>query len=45
VKGLTTATSIWIAAGIGLSVGAGLYYLGLAATVIALFVLLIKREN
>ncbi|MDD2252123.1 MAG: MgtC/SapB family protein [Dehalococcoidales bacterium] len=43
VKGLTTATSIWIAAGIGIAVGAGLYYIALAATVIALAVLLVKR--
>ncbi|MDD4635472.1 MAG: MgtC/SapB family protein [Dehalococcoidales bacterium] len=43
VQGITTATSIWLAAGIGLAVGAGLYYIALAATVIALTVLLIKR--
>lgn len=43
VKGITTATSIWIAAGIGIAAGAGLYYIALAATVIALAVLLVKR--
>ncbi|MDD5605651.1 MAG: MgtC/SapB family protein [Dehalococcoidales bacterium] len=43
VQGITTANSIWLAAGIGLAVGAGLYYIALAATVIALTVLLIKR--
>lgn len=44
VRGLTTATSIWVAAGIGLAVGAGLYHIALAATVIALVVLLTNRN-
>lgn len=44
VRGLTTATSIWVSAAIGLSIGAGLYYIALAATVIALLVLLIVRD-
>jgi len=44
VRGLTTATSIWIAAAIGLTIGAGLYYIALAATVIALLVLLAVRD-
>jgi len=44
VRGLTTATSIWIAAGIGLAVGAGLYYVALAATFIALLLLLLNRN-
>jgi putative Mg2+ transporter-C (MgtC) family protein len=44
IRGLTTATSIWIAAAIGLSIGAGLYYIALAATVIALLVLLAVRD-
>ncbi len=46
VKGLTTATSIWIVAGLGLAVGAGLYYVALAATAISLLVLwLISEDN
>ena len=45
VKGLTTATSIWISAGSGLAVGAGLYYIGLAATVISMLVLLLVSED
>jgi putative Mg2+ transporter-C (MgtC) family protein len=44
VRGLTTATSIWIAAGIGLAMGAGMYYIALSAAVIALLVLLLIRE-
>lgn len=34
VKGLTTAASIWVAAGLGLVVGAGMYFLAVLATVI-----------
>ena len=34
VRGLTTAASLWAAAGIGMAAGAGLPFLGLAATVI-----------
>ena len=33
VRGLTTAAGIWATAGIGLAVGAGMYTIGIAATV------------
>jgi putative Mg2+ transporter-C (MgtC) family protein len=36
VRGLTTAASLWAAAGIGMAAGAGLPVLGIAATVIVL---------
>jgi putative Mg2+ transporter-C (MgtC) family protein len=36
VRGLTTAASLWAAAGIGMAAGAGLPFLGLAATIIVL---------
>lgn len=36
VRGLTTAAGIWATSGIGLSVGAGLYWIGCGATVLAL---------
>jgi putative Mg2+ transporter-C (MgtC) family protein len=39
VSGLTTATSIWVASAIGMSVGAGAYILGCFTTVSALIVL------
>ena len=39
VVGLTTASSIWLAAAIGTSAGLGLYTLGIAATVLSLVVL------
>ena len=36
VHGLTTAAGIWVAAGIGMAIAAGLYVLGIAATVLSL---------
>ncbi|UCZ53340.1 MgtC/SapB family protein [Bacillus shivajii] len=36
VRGLTTAASIWVVAGIGLTVGAGLYTAGILTTVIVI---------
>jgi len=39
VKGLTTAASIWVVAGIGLAIGAGLYFPSLIALVFILFTL------
>ncbi len=39
VRGLTTAASLWVAAGIGLAVGSGFYVGALGATVLVLVVL------
>ena len=39
VRGLTTAASLWAVSGIGLATGAGMYSLGLAATVLTLVAL------
>jgi putative Mg2+ transporter-C (MgtC) family protein len=39
VTGITTATSLWCAAAVGLSAGLGFWYAGVTATVIALFAL------
>ena len=36
VHGLTTAAGIWVAAGIGMSIAAGLYAVGVAAAVLSL---------
>lgn len=36
VRGLTTAAGVWATAGIGLAVGAGMYLLGIAATLMVL---------
>jgi putative Mg2+ transporter-C (MgtC) family protein len=46
VKGLTTATSIWITAAIGMTVGLGAWFLAICATLIAwiILALLIRVE-
>jgi len=44
VKGLTTAASLWVVAGIGLAVGVGFYSAGFFATILALIVLFFLRS-
>jgi len=44
VKGLTTAASLWLVAGIGLSVGCGFYSASIVTTLLALVVLLFLRN-
>ncbi len=44
VAGLTTATTIWVVAGIGLAAGAGLYLVSVVATALVLVALLIPRS-
>lgn len=39
VRGLTTAASVWVVAGVGLAIGAGYYFLAVAATVTIFLVL------
>lgn len=39
VKGLTTAASLWVVSGIGLAIGAGLYYASCVGTVLVFVVL------
>ena len=43
VKGLTTAASIWTVAAIGLTVGGGQYVLAIAATILVILILQLKR--
>jgi putative Mg2+ transporter-C (MgtC) family protein len=43
VRGLTTAASLWIVAGIGLAVGCGFYVAAIFTTILALIVLLFLR--
>jgi putative Mg2+ transporter-C (MgtC) family protein len=40
VRGLTTATSLWVVAGIGLAVGSGLYFGAIVTTFIAIIALM-----
>ncbi|WP_273333834.1 MgtC/SapB family protein [Dictyoglomus turgidum] len=44
VKGLTTAASIWAVSGIGLSVGAGLYFPAFIATIFIIVVLVLATK-
>jgi putative Mg2+ transporter-C (MgtC) family protein len=43
VKGLTTAASLWVVAGIGLAMGCGFYRAAMFTTVLALIVLFLLR--
>jgi putative Mg2+ transporter-C (MgtC) family protein len=45
VEGLTTAATIWVAAGVGLAAGAGLYILAPLVTVLAFIILLLPQKN
>jgi putative Mg2+ transporter-C (MgtC) family protein len=45
VKNLTTAASLWLAAGIGIVAGAGQFGLAIAATIIGLALLLARRRK
>lgn len=44
IKGLTTAATIWVTAGIGLAAGAGMYILATVTTFLVLVVLLLPRH-
>lgn len=43
VLGLTSAAGIWVAAAVGAATGIGAYWLAIATTILALFVLVILR--
>jgi putative Mg2+ transporter-C (MgtC) family protein len=43
VKGLTTASSIWLAAAVGTAAGAGMYTLAISTTFVTLIVLAVLR--
>ncbi|MEP6774506.1 MAG: MgtC/SapB family protein [Chloroflexota bacterium] len=44
VKGITTASSIWITASIGILIGAGMIYLAIFTTVMTWFVLFVLKS-
>jgi putative Mg2+ transporter-C (MgtC) family protein len=44
VKGLTTAATVWITAGIGMAAGSGLYIIAPVTTLLVLGVLLLPRR-
>jgi putative Mg2+ transporter-C (MgtC) family protein len=43
VKGITTATTIWVTAGIGMACGAGMYYVAVVAAVLVLLLLVLRQ--
>lgn len=45
VSGLTTAAGIWATAGIGMSIGAGLYFLGLSGTALIVITQILLHKN
>lgn len=45
VTGLTTAAGIWATAGIGMALGAGMYPLGIASTIIILIIQILLHRN
>ncbi len=38
VRGLTTAAGVWVTGGVGMAIGAGMYVLGIACTLLVVFV-------
>lgn len=45
IKGLTTAAGIWSMAGIGLAIGAGMYFVGIFATLLILLIQIFTHGN
>jgi len=45
VEGLTTAATIWVAAGVGLAAGAGQYIIAPVVTVMALILLILPHKD
>lgn len=45
ITGLTTAAGIWATAGIGMSIGAGMYFVSLSTTVLIIIVQIISHKN
>ncbi|SHE95866.1 putative Mg2+ transporter-C (MgtC) family protein [Marinitoga hydrogenitolerans DSM 16785] len=43
VKGLTTAATLWVSASIGMTFGAGAYFVGISALIITLIILYINK--
>lgn len=45
VNGLTTAAGIWATSGIGMAIGSGLYFIGIAATLLIIIFQIILHQN
>ncbi|WP_331468313.1 MgtC/SapB family protein [Novisyntrophococcus fermenticellae] len=45
VSGLTTAAGIWTTGGIGMAIGSGLYYIGIATAVLVVFIQVLMHKS
>ncbi len=45
VKGLTTAAGIWATAGVGLAIGAGMYFIGIASAIFIIVMQIVLHKN
>lgn len=45
IRGLTTASGIWATSGIGMAIGAGMYFVGIAATIIILVIQIVLHHK
>lgn len=45
ISGLTTAAGVWTTAGVGMAIGAKLYFIGIATTVLVLLVQIVLHKN
>ncbi len=45
ITGLTTAAGIWATAGIGMSIGAGMYFISITTTVIIVIIQIVSHKN
>lgn len=45
VTGLTTAAGIWATSGVGMAIGAGMYFVGVSATIILIFAQVLLHKN
>ena len=41
LTGITTASSVWVSAGIGMAVGFGMFQLAIIATILTLFIFIV----
>mgnify|MGYP005795859943 CR=1 FL=1 len=45
VTGLTTAAGVWATAGVGMAIGAGMYFMGVCSTVLIIFIQLLLHKK
>ncbi len=45
IRGLTTAAGLWAISGVGMAIGAGMYFIGISATLIVLFLQIVFHNK